>query len=249
MVGSKIIDWAMRGITKGELAKVTMTWKQAHFRDVMSRSLQLPHTGSNRTGVKKGMIHPPGAQHHGGEGILPGQCLRPSPHHTEGHYSPIWYSQCTLQYQCQGTLYVGPHACRANVRPSVAYSSGANCNLQGVTSGVLSGTHLSAQIKCSFYQNPHEDSGWPGHACQPSTTGGPPTGFWGVNQQPQKGWILEALDLQGLGEWPAPEQDQVQELLLKWEHIFAHSNLDLGRNALIKHRIEVADQMPFKEYY
>ena len=31
MVGSKIIDWAMRVITKGELVKTTMTWKQAHL--------------------------------------------------------------------------------------------------------------------------------------------------------------------------------------------------------------------------
>ena len=31
MVGSKIIDQAMGKITKEELAKVTMTWSQAHF--------------------------------------------------------------------------------------------------------------------------------------------------------------------------------------------------------------------------
>ena len=59
MVGSKIIDQAMRIITKGELAKVTMTWKQAHFRAVMSRSLQLPHTCPNRTRVKKRWSIPP----------------------------------------------------------------------------------------------------------------------------------------------------------------------------------------------
>ena len=53
MVGSKIIDRAMRIITKGELAKATTTWKQAHFRAVMSGSLQLPCMGSNRTGVEK----------------------------------------------------------------------------------------------------------------------------------------------------------------------------------------------------
>ena len=43
MVGSKIIDWAMRIITKGELTKVTMTWKQAHFRAVMSGHYSYPH--------------------------------------------------------------------------------------------------------------------------------------------------------------------------------------------------------------
>ena len=45
MVGSKIIDRAMRIITKVEFMKVTTTWKQALFRPVMSRSLQLPCTG------------------------------------------------------------------------------------------------------------------------------------------------------------------------------------------------------------
>ena len=73
MVGSKIIDWAMRVIKKRELTKVTATWKQAYFGAVMSGLLQLSHTGTNGTGVKR-------------------RCLRPSLHHTEGHYSPIWYS-------------------------------------------------------------------------------------------------------------------------------------------------------------
>ena len=66
---------------------------------------------------------------------------------------------------------------------------------------------------------------------------------------PQKGWVLEALDLQDLREWPEPELEQARELLLKWEHLFAHSDLDLGKTALIKHKIEVTDQTPFKERY
>ena len=43
MVGSKIIDRVMRMITKGELVRATVTWKQAHFGVVMSGLLQLPH--------------------------------------------------------------------------------------------------------------------------------------------------------------------------------------------------------------
>ena len=54
----------------------------------------------------------------------------------------------------------------------------------------------------------------------------------------QKGWHLEALDLQGLKEWPESEQKQARELLLKWEHLFTHSNLDLGKTALTKHTIK-----------
>ena len=45
----------------------------------------------------------------------------------------------------------------------------------------------------------------------------------------QKEWVLEAFDLQGLKEWSESEQKQARELLLKWEHLFAHSDLDLGK--------------------
>ena len=62
-----------------------------------------------------------------------------------------------------------------------------------------------------------------------------------------RGWVLEALDLQGLKEWPALEQKWARELLLKWEHLFVHSDLDLGKTALIKHKIRLTEQMPFKE--
>ena len=55
----------------------------------------------------------------------------------------------------------------------------------------------------------------------------------------QKGRALEALDLQGLVEWPESEQKQTRELLLKWEHLFAHSDLDLGKTALDKHKIKL----------
>ena len=65
----------------------------------------------------------------------------------------------------------------------------------------------------------------------------------------QKGWVLKALDLQGLKEWPKSEQMQARELLLKWEHLFVHSDLNLGKTARIKHKIEVTDWMPFKDCY
>ena len=55
------------------------------------------------------------------------------------------------------------------------------------------------------------------------------------------GWVLEALDLQGLKEWPESEQEQGRELLLKWEHLFVYSDLDLGKTALIKNKIQLTD--------
>ena len=65
----------------------------------------------------------------------------------------------------------------------------------------------------------------------------------------QQGGILEALNHQGLGEWPEAEQEQARELLLKWEHLFACSELDLEKTSLIKHWIELTDLMPYKEHY
>ena len=64
-----------------------------------------------------------------------------------------------------------------------------------------------------------------------------------------KGWALKALDLQGLKEWPESVQKWARELLLKWEHLFVHSDLDLGKTALIKHKIRLTKQTPFKEQY
>ena len=65
----------------------------------------------------------------------------------------------------------------------------------------------------------------------------------------QKGWVLEALDCQGLNKWPEPEEKQAREILLKWKQLFAHSNMDLGKTALIKHKIQLTDWTPFKEHY
>ena len=42
------------------------------------------------------------------------------------------------------------------------------------------------------------------------------------NHKAQKGWVLEVLDLKGFQE---SEQKQARELLLKWEHLFACSDL------------------------
>ena len=69
------------------------------------------------------------------------------------------------------------------------------------------------------------------------------------NTQDKRDGFWRLLDLQGLTEWPESEQKQARELLLKWEHLFAHSNLDLGKTALTKHTIKLTDQTPFKECY
>ena len=70
-----------------------------------------------------------------------------------------------------------------------------------------------------------------------------------TNTKVPKGWVLEALDLQGLKKWPESEQKQARELLLKWEHLFVQNDLYLGKTALIKHKIRLTCQTPFKERY
>ena len=54
MVGTKIIDKALSLMTVGELAKATTTWRQAHFGAVMSGSLHLSHSSSDKSEMTKG---------------------------------------------------------------------------------------------------------------------------------------------------------------------------------------------------
>ena len=52
VVGSKIIDKALSCMTTGELAKATVTWQQAYFGAVMSGSLQLSRSSSEKLTVQ-----------------------------------------------------------------------------------------------------------------------------------------------------------------------------------------------------
>ena len=154
------------------------------------------------------------------------------------------------KHQCQGTLHVSTCPNRASTWSPVASTGGTHSYLWGTTPWFLKGTSLSVQSE---------------HPCHGCTTKMVIWQIVSANQVPlvvhptrtatetkypaQKGWVLKALDLQGLKEWPESEQKQARELLLKWEHLFAHSDLDLGKTALTKHKITLADQMPFKEHY
>ena len=54
MVGTKIINKALSLITMGELTKATMMWRQVHFGAVMSESLQLSCSSSGKSKVTTG---------------------------------------------------------------------------------------------------------------------------------------------------------------------------------------------------
>ena len=62
-----------------------------------------------------------------------------------------------------------------------------------------------------------------------------------TTHNPQKDLILEDLNLQGIEEWPEEEGDQARMLLVRWEDLFAYSNLDLGKASLIKHLIKMTN--------
>ena len=55
VVGTKIIDKSLSLMTMGELAKATMTWRQAHFGAVMLGSLQLSCNDSGQCEVTTGV--------------------------------------------------------------------------------------------------------------------------------------------------------------------------------------------------
>ena len=238
-------------ITKQELTKVTMTWKQAHFGAVMSMSLQLPHMSSNGTGVEKD-VAPSSPRIDTME--VKEFCLN----NIQGHVHTTWrvtitpfstlsvHSNTTVRWHCMQVHVLtepmpGPQLPTAVV-PTVTYRElhlGSSwvliclCNLSAHSMKIPTKTVVGQVMPANLVPLVVLPTGTSEES----------------NSNPQKGWDLEALDLQGPSKCPWPEQEQARELLLKWEHVFVHSNLDLGKTALIKHKTEVIDWTPFKEHY
>ena len=249
MVGSKIIDWALSCMTVGKLAHMTVTWWQAHFGAVMLGSLQLSCSSSDKT--------------------KPGEKIGNSS--WESDPVEVWKSQlngakgavCTTQ--------------KVTIPPFHTVNVRANASVKGhcmkvhvLTEPALGPQLPAAVVPIATYRELHPGSSRVPvclHNLSTHATEIPAKTVVGqvipANQIPpvvhltrtaeetvtkaSKGWVLEALDLQGLREWPESEQKWARELLLKWEHLYLHSNQDLGKTALIKHKIRLTEQMPFKE--
>ena len=251
VVGSKIIDRAMNIIAKGELMKMTTTWKQDHFGAVMSGPLQLPHVSSNSTGVEKEVTH-----------------SSPKSYPMEVREFYLDDVRCPV---CTTQKVTIPPFSTVNVHTSTSVKG--HCMWVHVLTKLTPGPQLpTAVVAMVTYGELHLGSlrvpiclcNLGAHSIEipAKTVVGqvapanqvPPVVLLirtseESNNKPQKGWVLEALDLQGLREWPKPEQEQARELLLRWEHQFAHSDLDLCKTALIKHKIEVMDWTSFNEHY
>ena len=250
MVGSKNIDTALSMITKGELKEVTTTLRQAHFGALMCGLLQLSHISSSKMGKEEEVSHS-----------------------SPGSY-PVEVQRFSLD-----NVRCPVHTTQVTILPFSRVSVHSNTSVKGhcMQVYVLMELMLGPQLPGAVAQTATYGELHPGfsrvpiclHNLNTHTVEIPTKAVVGqavpANQVPpvvhptwtteeshnksQKGWVLEALDLQGLNKWPEPEQKQVRELLLTWEHLFAHSDLDLGKSALIKHKIQLTDQTPFKEHY
>ena len=59
--------------------------------------------------------------------------------------------------------------------------------------------------------------------------------------------MVEQIDLSSIKNWSKSLQQQVNELLIECQDIFALSDLELGRTNLVKHHIPVTNLVPFKD--
>ena len=138
MVGSKIIDRAMRLMAKGELAKASMMWRQTHFVAVMSGSLQLPHTSSNKTGEGREVSH---SSPRDDPMEVWKFCLddfRGPVCTTQKVTIPPFSTVCVhTNSSVKRTLHVGPCAHRTDIRSPVACSGSTDCDPWRIKSGVL----------------------------------------------------------------------------------------------------------------
>ena len=251
MIGSKIIDWVIGMMTKGELVRATVTWRQAHFGAVMSRSLQLPYTTSKEDGeVGKEVTSTPssnpaasrrfclddvqGLVHTAQKATIP-PLWTVSIH---GH-TGIWDTTCGSiclpnQYEALNCLLLSfqllpmENCTQGPLRVPICLRNLSAHPIEVPAKAIVG--HIAPANKVPLLVLQMEASGGPTH-------------------DSQKGWMLEALNCKDLGECLEVEQEQARELLLKWEHLFAHSELDLGKTSLIKHWIKLTDLTPFKKHH
>ena len=190
-------------------------WRQAHFGAVMSGSLQLPHTSPTGNWGGKQVSHSSlrGDPMEVREFCLDNVREAQSTPHRRSH-PPIQHSKCAHQFQCQRTLYVGPHAHRTNVRSPVAYS-GSTEMTYGEYTWVLKGTYLSVQLECPFFGNPCKDCGRSGCSCKPGATSGPPDKTSKEsNDKTPKGMGVGGPGPPRTQRMPKPEQTQARIVLL-----------------------------------
>ena len=247
IVDSKIIDRAQGCMTAGELARATVTWQQAHFGAIMSGLLQLSHSSSEKLAAENSSREksPAEVQKHQLDGV------KGAVHTTQKVTIPPFQT-----INVKANAGVKGHCMKVHVLtepapgpqlPAAVVPIATYGELHPGSSRVPICLHnMSA---CAMEIPAKTVVGQVIPAIQVLPVVHPTRTATETATKAPKGWVLEALDLQDLKEWPESEQQQTRELLLKWEHLFAHSNLDLGKTAQIKHKIRLTEQTPFKERY
>ena len=61
--------------------------------------------------------------------------------------------------------------------------------------------------------------------------------------------LFTKLDLSGSDDWTDSQKQAVCDCIVKYNHIFAVEDLELGKTDLVKHVTHLDDYTPFKERY
>ena len=142
VVGSKIIDKTLSCMTAGELAKATATWRQAHFGAVMSGSLQLSRSESEKLTEQNssGESDPVEVQKYQLDGVKGAVCTTQKvtiPLVSNSNFKrKCWYKRALHEGAC-------PHG--ASSRSPVAGSSGTYSYVWRATPWLIKGTGLPTQ--------------------------------------------------------------------------------------------------------
>ena len=69
------------------------------------------------------------------------------------------------------------------------------------------------------------------------------------NKGKDESCILDQLDLVEITTWSVEQQQAARKLLCDYSETFSKHDLDLGKCNILKHKIQLTDQQPFKERY
>ena len=61
--------------------------------------------------------------------------------------------------------------------------------------------------------------------------------------------LFTKLDLSGIQEWSEDLQQEVHDLIVEYQCLFALNDLELGRTSKVKHEIKLSNPAPFKDRY
>ena len=198
MVRSKIIEYVMGMMTKGELMRATATWKQAHFSTVMSGSLQLPCKNSKEDGgVGKEANPSPSSDPTASRGF----CLddvQGHVHTTQKVTIPPFgtvsiHGNMGVWGQCMWVHMLAEWAWGPQLPASVV-------PMGSCTQGPLK-YHLPEEPECLPHKSPCQGHCWQGHSCQSGSTSGLPNG--GLRRV--QSWPTEVM-YPGSIESPGPKE-------------------------------------------